>query len=142
MALSRTVATISAEAALTAVQAAQAEARRRDIGVVAAVVDAAGHLLACLRGDDAFIASVEVARDKAWTAAVFKASTAGLGKALSENPILLDGIAAREHVVLFAGGFPLREQGAVIGGIGVSGGTEEEDCACAEAGLRALGLAP
>jgi len=140
MSISRTLPTITAEAALKAVIAAQDAAKARNVPVVAVVVDVAGHLMACLRADGAFIASVDIARDKAWTAAIFGASTDQLASALSHSQVLLDGIAARPNVVLFGGGMPIKQDGAVIGGIGVSGGSEDDDRICATAGLTALGL--
>jgi uncharacterized protein GlcG (DUF336 family) len=122
------------------VKAAVAAAAARGVAVVAAVVDPGGHLVASLRGDGAFAASIGIAHDKAWTAAIFKASTEGLAAGLSGNPVLLAGIAARPNVVLFGGGLPMSHEGAVIGGIGVSGGSEDDDRAAAAAGLAALGL--
>jgi len=130
--------TITSEAALAAVVAAVQHGRSIDVPVVAAVVDASGNLLACVRADGAFVASVGIAQDKAYTAAVFRAATEGLGKALSANPLLAAGIAQRPGVVLFGGGLPITSDGQVIGAIGVSGGTEENDVECAEAGLRRL----
>jgi uncharacterized protein GlcG (DUF336 family) len=131
---------VTSDAALAAVAAAVAHGRSMGKAVVASVVDAGGDLMACLRADGAFSASVSIARDKAYTAAVFGAPTDGLGQALSENPILLNGIALRPGVVLFAGGLPIVVEGAVAGAIGVSGGSEEDDRACARAGLSALGI--
>ena len=96
--------------------------------------------MACLRADRAFAASVEIARDKAWTAAVFGLSTDALGAAVAQPEALRDGIARRPGVVLFGGGLPIIEAGLVIGGIGVSGGAEDDDRAGARAGLAALGL--
>ncbi|MBB5374288.1 GlcG/HbpS family heme-binding protein [Acidocella aromatica] len=141
MSISRTITSITTEAALTAVQAAQHAAKARGVAVVAAVVDPGGHLVACLRADGAFVASIDIARDKAWTAAIFGASTDGLATALNHSQVLLDGIASREHVVLFGGGMPIIQNGTVIGGIGVSGGSEDDDRVAAAAGLKAIGLA-
>lgn len=140
MSISRTTTSITADAALAAVQAAQHAAKARNVAVVATVVDPGGHLLACLRADGAFVASIDIARDKAWTAAIFGASTDGLATALSHSQVLLDGIGAREHVVLFGGGLPIIQNGIVIGGIGVSGGSEDDDRTAAAAGLAAIGL--
>lgn len=131
---------VTAEAGHAAVAAAVAHGRAAGKAVVAAVVDASGDLVALLRGDGAFKASITIAQDKAYTAAVFGASSHALGADLSGNPALHQGIALRPGVVLFAGGLPLLENGVVIGGIGVSGGSEEDDLACAGAGLSALGL--
>ena len=140
MTISRPTATITAAAALLAVQEAVAHADAQGVAVVAAVVDAGGQLMACLRADGAFSASVEIARDKAWTAAVFGLSTDALGAAVARPEALRDGIARRPGVVLFGGGLPIIEAGVVIGGIGVSGGSEDNDRAAAQAGLAALGL--
>jgi len=130
--------TITSEAALAAVVAAVQHGRSIDVPVVAAVVDASGNLLACVRADGAYVASVGIAQDKAYTAAVFRAATDTLGKALNVNPLLAAGISQRPGVVLFGGGLPITAQGQVIGAIGVSGGSEENDMACAEAGRRRL----
>ena len=108
--------------------------------MVAVVVDAGGNLLACIRPTGAFVASVGIARDKAWTAATFGMSTDALHDAVASPPQLYDGIAVRPGVVLFGGGFPIVHEGQVIGGIGCSGGSEDQDRSCAQAGLAALGL--
>ncbi len=130
--------TISSAAAFKAVEAAVAEGRTRGVAVVAAVVDVSGDLMACLRADGAFSASVGIAKDKAYTAAVFGASTDDLSNALKANPELHHGIAIRPGVVLFGGGLPIVEEVAVIGAIGVSGGSEDDDRECARAGATAL----
>jgi uncharacterized protein GlcG (DUF336 family) len=132
---------IAAAAAYAAVEAATAQGGALDKAVVAAVVDASGDLVALLRADGAFKASVGIAQDKAYTAAIFGIATDVLSGALSANPTLHQGIALRPGVVLFAGGLPIVWNGEVIGGIGVSGGSEDDDRACAHAGLAALGLA-
>jgi uncharacterized protein GlcG (DUF336 family) len=131
---------ITDEAALKAVQAAVAKGRELGCAMVTAVVDPGGNLVACVRPTGAFVASVGIARDKAWTAATFGLSTDDLHNAVAEPPHLHDGIASREGVVLFGGGLPLRHEGRVVGGIGCSGGSEEQDRACAQAGMAALGL--
>jgi uncharacterized protein GlcG (DUF336 family) len=131
---------ITSEAALAAVQAAVAHGRSIGKSVVAAVVDVGGDLMACLRADGAYSASVGIARDKAYTAATFGIASDELGKALSGNEILRDGIALRPGVILFAGGLPIVVDGEVAGAIGVSGGSEDDDRACAKAGLVALGI--
>jgi uncharacterized protein GlcG (DUF336 family) len=137
MSISVTRRIISAEAALRAVEAAVAKGRERGVAVVAAVVDISGDLVACLRADGAFSASVTIAKDKAYTAAVFGAATDDLSNALKDNPVLHHGIAIRPGVVLFGGGVPVVEDGAVIGAVGVSGGSEDDDRACAKAGAAA-----
>lgn len=131
---------ISQEAALAAVTAAVAKGR--DLGCLmnAAVVDAGGNLVAFLRADGAFLPSIGIAQDKAYTAAAFGMSTDEVRQAVSEPAVLQDGIAARPGVVLIGGGLPILVEGRVVGGIGCSGGSEEQDRICARAGLAAIGL--
>jgi len=131
--------TLSSDSALKAVEAAVALGRARGKCVVAAAVDVSGDLLALLRADGAFSASVGIARDKAYTAAVFGLSTDDLSNALLGNPVVHSGIASRPGVALFGGGVPIREGEVTIGAIGVSGGSEDDDRECARAGVAALG---
>lgn len=130
--------TISSAAAQAAVEAAVAHGRSLGKAVVATVTDPGGDLMACLRADGAYAASIGIARDKAYTAAVFGVASDDLGKALSGNELLRDGIALRPGVVLFGGGVPIFVNGHVVGAIGVSGGSEDDDRACAKAGVAAL----
>jgi uncharacterized protein GlcG (DUF336 family) len=131
---------IASSAALNVVTAAVMHGKSMGKAVVAAVVDPSGDTIACLRADGAFSASVDIARDKAYTAAVFGISTDQLCSALEHREVLREGIALRPRVILFGGGMPIIEDGRVIGAIGVSGGSEDDDRACAGAGLAALGL--
>jgi uncharacterized protein GlcG (DUF336 family) len=133
---------ISSAAALQAVTAAVAHGKSRGVAVVAAVTCPSGDTVACLRADGAFSASVSIAQDKAYTAAVFGVSTGALCAALAHNETLREGIALRPRVILFGGGLPITVEDHVVGAIGVSGGSEDDDRACAAAGLAALGLAP
>jgi uncharacterized protein GlcG (DUF336 family) len=137
MQLSVTRRIISSAAALKTVETAVAKGRERGAAVVAAVVDISGDLVACLRADGAFVASVTIAKDKAYTAAVFGMPTDDLAASFKDHPVLQNGIALRPGVVLFGGGLPIVEDGAVIGAVGVSGGTEDDDRACARAGVAA-----
>lgn len=132
---------ISDEAAHAAVAAAVAKGRELGCAMNAAVVDAGGNLVAFLRASGAFLPSITIAQDKAYTAAAFKMSTDTLCKGVSEPAVLRDGIASRPGVILFGGGFPIVVDGQVVGGIGCSGGSEEHDRACARAGLAAIGAA-
>jgi uncharacterized protein GlcG (DUF336 family) len=140
MTISRSIATLASAAAVRAAEAAIACGARRGVAVVACVVDAGGHLLASVRADGAFVASIDIARDKAWTAATFGLSTDRLCEAIAHREVLREGIALRPGVVLFGGGEPIVLDGRPIGAIGVSGGAEDDDRACAMAGLVALGL--
>jgi len=138
MPIARTISTLSSSAALRAAEAAIACGASRGVAVVAAVVDAGGHLLATIRADGAFVASIDIARDKAWTAATFGLSTDRLCEAISAREVLREGIALRPGVVLFGGGLPVVVDGLTVGAVGVSGGSEDDDRACAAAALAVL----
>ena len=129
------------EAAHAAVLAAVRFADAAGIKVNVAVVDAGGNLAAFLRMPGAFLHSIDIAIDKAYTAAGFGLPTsAWTGVLATHSAAVRDGIPLRPRMVCFGGGLPFRHEGRVIGGIGVSGGSEEEDEACARAGLVAIGL--
>lgn len=132
--------TISSAAALRAVSAGVDYANKHNIRIVMSVTDIGGAPMALARCDGAFSASGKIATDKAYTASVFGVSTDTLNGAFGDNEVLRNGIASQDNVVLFGGGYPIIENGEVIGGIGASGGSEDDDRACAQAGLAALGL--
>ena len=134
---------ISAEAAATAVQAAVAHAEANGWKINAAVVDRGGNLMAFLRMPGAFIHSIEIAIDKAYTAASFGFSTKDWMPAIGHDEGMKFGFSARPRLVVFGGGLPIADKGTAgdwIGGIGVSGASEDEDEECARAGLAAIGM--
>ncbi len=104
-----------------------------------AVVDSGGNLVAHERMDGAWIGSVDISINKAWTARAFNVSTKDLGKN-SQSGDQFFGIHTTNHgrVIIFAGGIPLERNGMVVGGIGVSGGDGKQDQSVAEAGAAAL----
>ncbi len=132
---------ISAEAAHAAVLAAVVRAGELGIRINAAAVDSGGTLAAFLRMPGAFLHSVDIAIDKAYTAAGFGFATSQWAGILKGDEALRLGMPVRARNVVFGGGLPLREGGALIGGIGVSGGSAEQDEDCARAAIAALGLA-
>ncbi len=113
-------------------------ARKIGAKMVVAVVDTGGHLVALKRDDNAFAASVSIATDKAITGATFGLSTDDLCNALKSSPMALDGISRRPNTIMFGGGYPIISNGEIIGGIGVSGGSEEQDRECASKALEEL----
>ena len=128
-------------AAHRAVHAAALKATELGIRVNIAVVDPGGNLAAFLRMPGAFLHSIDIAIDKAYTAAGFGLPTSAWSEALrGHSPAVREGIPMRPRFVGFGGGLPLVEGDARIGGIGVSGGSEQEDELCAAAGRHALGL--
>ena len=129
------------EAAAAATAAAARAAEAAGISINVAMVDAGGNLAAFLRMPGAFLHSIDIAIDKAYTAAGFGLSTARWSEALkSHSEAVREGIPRRPRMVCFGGGLPLRHNGKLIGGLGVSGGSEQQDEACARAGLEAIGL--
>lgn len=131
---------ISADAAASAVRAAVAEAEALGIRINVAVTDASGVLAAFLRMPGAFLHSVDIAIDKAYTAASFGFPTSRWPAILAQNEPLRTGMPHRPRLVVFGGGLPIEEDNVLIGGIGVSGGSAEQDELCARAGLAAIGL--
>lgn len=129
-------------AASDAVRASVAYAQALGTAVNVAVVDVSGVLVAFLRMPGAPLHSIDIAIDKAYTAASFGLATSQWHDALQEHSAAVrEGIVLRPRFVAFGGGLPIQEQGLRIGGIGVSGGSEEQDAAIARAGLKAIGLA-
>ncbi len=130
---------LNKDKALTMIAAAERKAEEVGVPMVIAVVDQGGNLIAQVRQDDALLVSVNLSLNKAYTAAAVKLSTETLGS-VSQPGQPLYGIHADEsgRIVIFGGGLPVKENGKVVGGIGVSGGSVEQDIACAEAGLAAF----
>lgn len=129
---------VSHEQARKVVAAAMADARRQNIPMAVAVVDTAGQLVAFERMDNTQTASTAVAQDKAVSAAMYRRPTkvfqdlvAGGGVGL--RVLTLRGANAVE------GGLPLMADGKIIGAIGVSGGSSEQDGVVAKAGIDGMG---
>lgn len=119
--------------------AAVAHAERIGVPVCVAVVDRAGCLLAYLRMDGAPLLSEQLARDKAYTVVGFNGRpTHQWWEAIAEDPALRSGIVHTDRLVIFGGGVPVCVSGEVVGAVGVSGGSAEQDRAIAEAGTAAL----
>jgi uncharacterized protein GlcG (DUF336 family) len=119
--------------------AAEAKAESLGIAYNIAVVDAGGHLLAFSRQDGALIGSIDLAIDKASTARIFDKTTALLAT-LAQSGQSLFGIQESNagKVVIFGGGIPITFEGNIVGAVGASAGTVEQDIAVAEAGIAAF----
>jgi uncharacterized protein GlcG (DUF336 family) len=104
-----------------------------------AVVDEGGNLVSHVRMDGAWIGSIEISMNKAFTARAFDISTKELA-ANSQPGDQFFGIhvSNRGRIMIFAGGIPLKTGGKIVGAIGVSGGSGEQDQAAAEAGAAAF----
>ncbi len=125
--------------ALRAVDAGIRHAESLGIAVSLAVVDSGGVLKAFARMDGAEVAGEVLAVDKAFTALALRSSTAELAP-LAEAGGELFGLhaAGRGRYVLIGGGLPVSSAAVVVGAVGVSGGSVEQDVRCAEAMLAAL----
>ena len=137
-----TVSKKSIASASAAALIAAGEAAAKDIGVpmVIAIVDESGVLKTMSRMDGAALLSVEIAQDKAYTAAAFGIATHEWIEFVKNDPPLLHGIVKTARLVIFGGGYPIKVDGQLVGGIGVSGGHYEQDMKVATAALAALGL--
>jgi uncharacterized protein GlcG (DUF336 family) len=128
---------------LTAIErmlaAAQAKAMELGAPVAIAVVDEGGQLKAFHRMDGvASAVPIDISQLKAYTAASFRTPTHLLAENNLDNPARMASLPNVPRVTLLAGGYPITEGEVVIGGIGVSGSTPENDMLIAEAGLSAL----
>lgn len=140
MAVTTTVTTLTAEGALKALNAAHAKSLEIGVPVNIAVCDAAGNELAFLRPDGAALLSAGIARDKAYSVVAFNGlPTSRWYGLIKDEPALLHGIVHRDRLVIFGGGVPVLLDGAVVGAVGCSGGSAEEDELVAQAGADAVG---
>ncbi len=140
MADTRAVQHLSADAALRVVSAAHAHSRALGVPVNISVCDSAGNELAFLRPDGAALLSMGIARDKAYSVVAFNGlPTAAWFGLIKDEPALLHGIVHRDRLVIFAGGVPIRVGGVLVGAVGCSGGSAEEDGEIAQAGADAVG---
>jgi uncharacterized protein GlcG (DUF336 family) len=128
---------ITLDQALELIAAARKQAEKIKVPMVIAVVDAGGNLVAQQRMDGALLVSVDISRNKAYTAVALRLPTHELaGVAQSGQPLFGIHNADGGRIVIFGGGFPLLTKNELVGGIGVSGGSVQEDIACAEAALK------
>ncbi len=134
----RHIATIGHDEAQAAVEAVRAALAAQGRAAVVAVADAHGDLIAFLRMDGVAVTSVRIAANKAYTAARLRKPTRAVGSALRESGGGLDIAFYQDpQVVGWAGGLPILADGAVVGGIGVSGLSEDDDEALARLGIQA-----
>lgn len=132
-----TKSSITAEAATDVIRAAEQKAKEIGVPMAIAIVDESGVLKAFSRMDGAPLLSVEIAKDKAYSAAAYGIPTHAWFDFIKNDPPLLHGIVQTPRLVIFGGGYPLELEG-VVGAIGVSGGHYEQDMVVAQAGVSAL----
>jgi uncharacterized protein GlcG (DUF336 family) len=103
------------------------------------VVAAGGNLIAHIRMDGAWLGSIDISIQKAWTARAFDMPTQDLAKmAQSGKPLFGINSTNHDRVVIFAGGLPVKRGEVVIGAVGASGGTVEQDEKVVEAAVTAF----
>lgn len=130
---------INAETAQIALQAAIAKSKQIGHTMSIAIVDESGIAKATIRMDGASDMTRRIAEDKAYTSATLGRATHAMWDAVKNDPPLLHSFTSQPRVTTFGGGYPILENGKVIGGIGVSGGHYSDDMEVARAALQAIG---
>lgn len=128
---------LTLDAAKKIAAAAEAEARKNNWNVVIAVVDDGGHLVYLQRIDGTQTGSIDVAIGKARTSAAFKRPTKVFDELAKTRPSIT---SISPNAVLLEGGVPVVVGGQVVGAVGVSGVTSQQDAQIAEVGIAALGM--
>jgi glc operon protein GlcG len=131
---------ISLSQALAVVQAAVAEAKKRNWKMNVAVADSGGSLVAFQRMDGAMLASIQIAEHKARAAVTFRRPT----KVFEDGVQLmhLNYLLAFDGIIASRGGIPLIDEGVIIGAIGCSGGTDSQDEVVSKAGAAIINNLP
>jgi len=131
--------TLSAEASQLIIAAAEAKAAELGLAASIAVLDESGILRAFKRMDGAALVTVSSSQDKAYTAVGFGIPSHAWYPMIKDDPALLNGVpSAIDRLVIFGGGIPIKVDGDLVGGVGVGGGSHQQDREVAEAGLAAL----
>jgi uncharacterized protein GlcG (DUF336 family) len=129
---------ITLEQARTTINAAAAKADEIGVPMNIAVVDAGNNLTAFVRQDGAWLGSIDIAQNKAYTARAFDMTSADLGAEAQPGKSLYGIEASNDgNLIVFGGGIPLQDGDEIVGAIGVSGGTVDQDTEVAEAGVAA-----
>lgn len=134
-----TINRLSHDEALLLIEGARLKAIEIGVPMCIAVVDESGHLIAFERMDGGKVTSITVAQDKAFTAAAARKATHDYNAACVPGNLVFGihtALGGRLSVV--GGGLPVMVDGQVVGGIGLSSGTPQQDMECAEAGIRHL----
>jgi uncharacterized protein GlcG (DUF336 family) len=130
---------ITLEQAHKAVEAALVKSKELGVAMDIAIVDAGANLKAFVRMDGAWLGSIDIAQKKACTARYFDMNTGDIGQLSQPGGALYNIEHSNNGLITFPGGVPIRTgSGTVIGAIGVSGSTVEDDHAVAQAGVTAI----
>jgi uncharacterized protein GlcG (DUF336 family) len=135
----RQITTLNLADARQIIAAGERKAQELGIPYNIAVVDAGGALIAHVRMDGAWLGSVDISIHKAFTSRAFDMATQDLAKmAQSGKPLFGINSTNHEKIVIFAGGMPVKDGETVIGAVGASGGTVEQDQQVVEAAVAGL----
>ncbi len=126
---------LTIEAAEKMALACDAHAKSKGWKVNIAVLDAGGELLYFRRHIDSFRGSIDISINKAWTATQFGFATRFFGDVIVG---VAEGIQYTPRLIIFPGGLPIKAGDVLIGGIGVSGATGDEDEECSQVGIDAI----
>lgn len=131
--------TITLDFAKEIISSGEKEAKNLDISMVISVLDEGGNLIATHRMDDAWLASIDIAQNKAWTSVALKMPTSNLAEATVPSAELYGlNTTNNGRIVVFGGGIPLIKNDKVVGAVGVSGSTVSHDVQVAEAAAQAF----
>jgi uncharacterized protein GlcG (DUF336 family) len=131
---------LSLDLALALLARVREEAQARDLSLAAAVVDAAGHVLASQRMDGAALGAMQLAVGKAFTAVSWATPSGEFASSTEPGGDDWGWNTTDPRIVVYAGGLPLLVDGELVGGIGASGGTAAEDEECVAAAAAGLGF--
>ncbi|WP_085993349.1 GlcG/HbpS family heme-binding protein [Oceanobacillus senegalensis] len=128
---------LNLEVAKKLIEGAEQESKKLGVNMVISVLDEGGNLIAVHRMDDAWLASVEIAQNKAWTSVALKMPTSNLADATVPKAELYGlNTTNSGRLVVFGGGIPLKQDGKVVGAVGVSGSSVEHDVQVAQAAVN------
>lgn len=132
-------ASVSLAGATRVLDAAMSEAGRIGVAVCVTIVDHGGEPVLAARMDGAPRLSADISKNKAWTVTSFNGvPSADWWDMIKDDPALLHGITHTPRLTVFAGGVPLMSGGALVGAIGVSGGSAEQDALIASTGASVI----
>jgi len=131
---------ITLDTARDMIRAGMGEAQRLGNACSIVIVDENGWLVAAERMEDALIPTLDIARDKAWTAFAFKMPSSEIGRFGNPSAANAGFNTANwnDRLTTIGGGLPIKVGNSVIGGVGVSGGTEKEDVAVCQTAIKAI----
>jgi uncharacterized protein GlcG (DUF336 family) len=130
---------VTLDTALHIIAGARQKAEAIGVAMNIAIVDEGNNLVAFQRMDGAWLGSMDIAKGKAYTARAFNMSTKDLAPlCVPGQPLFGIHVSNEGRLIIFAGGIPLERGGEVVGAIGVSGGSVEQDQEVAEAGVEAF----